>query len=212
MPANLTRIQDFLRRPGIEGPQRLQGYIPSHILDGNKAGRNLNCTGHDAYGTHDPIGVSGVTIATGVDLGQTDAATLRKIGVDAAVISLFSPFLGKKDKDAVKVFHRVGGLAISQAEADMLDDCIHRHHCQLISARYDRDAGAGAFASLPWQAQAAIFSVLYQRGTGYASKMPKTWGHLVRRDWQAAAEELCTGFTQYSERRALEGKLLKEMA
>ena len=84
MPANLTRIQDFLRRPGIEGPQRLQGYIPSHILDGNKAGRNLNCTGHDAYGTHDPIGVSGVTIATGVDLGQTDAATLRKIEIGRA--------------------------------------------------------------------------------------------------------------------------------
>lgn len=205
---NMKHIQDFLRRHGIEGPQQTRAYIPCKKL----SGCSVNFTGGNArVDDLDPFGVSGVTIATGVDLGQTDYVTLKRIGVQESICNMLAPFLGKKDKDAVVVLNRLGGLTVSQAVADELDYCMHYDHYKRISTRYDKDAGMGAFDNIPKQAQAVIFSILYQRGPGYVSKMPKTWGFLVKKEWCAAAHELQTGFKEYADRRKLEGIYLAEI-
>ena len=104
-------------------------------------------------------------------------------------------------------------LTLTEAQADSLDAAMLRHHVHKISNRYDRDAGAGAFVRLPWQAQAVIVSIQYQRGVNSPSRYPNTWAALVRRDWADAARRLCTGhfWTGYRQRRALEGELLREL-
>ena len=66
---------------------------------------------------------------------------------------------------------------------------------------------------LPWQAQAAIFSILYQRGTGSPKHYPNTWQAFVRQDFVDAARRLCTEsyWDRYQSRRRKEGQLLKQL-
>ena len=84
------------------------------------------------------------------------------------------------------------------------------YHAELISRRYDRDAGAGAYVSLPKEAQVVIFSACYQYGVGFADKFPEVWRALARKQWAAAGALLCERkrWGDYANRRAREGKLL----
>lgn len=205
---HMQEISEVLHRPGFEGPQQLRGYIPCDLSSGGTA----NYYGGPNPERYEPMGISGVTVGTGVDLGQTDADTLRGMGVPEALTTLFRPYLGKRDVEAVYALH-AAPLSIGAEDADRLDSAMLGHHVQKISARYDRDAGSGAFDALPWQAQAVIVSIQYQRGVNSPSKYPNTWAALVRRDWADAARRLCTGhfWSGYRQRRALEGRLLEEL-
>lgn len=208
MPIALDKIENFLRGPHCEGPQQLRGYIPCHLVGGGTA----NYYGGPEPEKYEPMGVSGVTIATGVDLGQTDAMTLERLGIATGIVNRLLPYLGKRKEKAVAVLHRLP-LTVSQFIAEDLDRAMFRHHAGIISARYDKDAGPDAFAALPWQAQTAIFSILYQRGSGSPRKFPLTWAAFVRQDWADAAARLQNGkfWEGYRARRAREGKLLEEL-
>ena len=121
--------------------------------------------------------------------------------------------LGKQDVAAVYSLH-AAPLSIGKPEADILDKAMLHHHVNKIAARYDRDAGAGAFESIPWQAQAVIVSIQYQRGVNSPSRYPNTWAALVRRDWADAAARFKNGslWSGYQSRREAEGKILEEIA
>lgn len=205
----IERIRAFLNGDGIEGPQQLRGYIPCNVRGGGTA----NYRGGPNPEKYEPMGVSGVTIATGVDLGQTDIRTMRDWGVEPGLVQDFIPYIGMRKKDAVMALNRAP-LTISQDEADHLDRQFHSAYAALVAARYDRDAGAGAFENLPWQAQVAIFSVLYQRGTGSPKKYQPTWDRLVRREWAAAAKDFGNSglWNGYMTRRRKEGALLAQLA
>lgn len=204
MPIYIDKIKEVLT--WFEGEQQLRGYIPCNLNTGGTA----NYYGGPNPERYDPMGISGVTIGTGVDLGQTDAATLQKIGVPAALTTLFSPYLGKQDVAAVYALH-AAPLSIGKSEADVLDKAMLNHHVNKISARYDKDAGVGAFESIPWQAQAVIVSIQYQRGVNSPSKYPNTWKAFISRDWADAAARLKNGrlWTGYQSRRAAEGRILE---
>ena len=204
MPIYMDKIKEVLAR--FEGKQQLRGYIPCNLNTGGTA----NYYGGPNPGRYDPMGISGVTIGTGVDLGQTDAATLQSIGVPEALTTLFRPYLGKQDVAAVYALY-AAPLSIGKSEADLLDTAMLNHHVNKIAARYDRDAGAGAFEQIPWQAQAVIVSIQYQRGVNSPSKYPNTWKAFISRDWADAAARLKNGrlWTGYQSRRAAEGKILE---
>ena len=208
MALHMDKIAHVLHLPGFEGPQQLRGYIPCNLVGGGTA----NYYGGPNPERYEPMGISGVTVGTGVDLGQTDAQTLLGMGVSDTLVAVFLSYLGRRQRDAVRALH-TASLIISQEDADNLDAAMLGHHIEKISRRYDRDAGAGSFAKLPWQAQAVIVSIQYQRGVNSPSKYPNTWAALVRRDWADAARRLCTGhfWTGYRQRRALEGELLREL-
>ena len=203
---DLQKIIGVLRRSGFEGPQQLRGYIPCNLVGGGTA----NYTGGPNPERYRPMGISGVTVGTGVDLGQTDVATLRDIGVSEPLIRRLRPYIGERREDAVEALH-AAPLTLAQDEADALDMSMISHHVAKISARYDRDAGTDAFAALPWQAQAVIVSLLYQRGVGSPKKYPNTWAALVRADWRDAADRLRNArlWQGYHHRRASEGRLLE---
>ena len=210
MPVYPDKIRSVLNRPGFEGPQQLRGYIPCNLASGGTA----NYKGGPNPERYAPMGVSGVTIGTGVDLGQTDAETLNGMGVSAGIVNQLRPYLGRGKAAAVAVLHRLP-LTISQAVADELDAAMLNHHIAKIVDYYDRAVGLpGCFATLPWQAQAVIVSIQYQRGVKSPRKYPNTWKAFVNQDWADAAYRLGTGrfWEGYRERRALEGKLLEEIA
>lgn len=204
MGIDVAAFRAFLNRPGVEGPQRLVAYVPC---------RPRNYTGQGEPSAYAAIAASGVTVATGCDLGQQSGTGLRAMGVDADILRRLAPYLQKRRAAALAALHE-RPLALRREEADAIDAVVIGRYALLAAARYDRDAGDGAFAALPWQAQAAIGSILFQRGSGSPRSYPNTWAAFVARDWKTAAAKLCNAslWDAYRIRRRLEGELLKELA
>lgn len=202
MPADILYISKFLNTPGVEGPQQLCGYAPGK--PGNFTGRNQDPSLYTA------IAASGVTIATGCDLGQTNADTMLGYGLDRGVVNSLRPYFGLKRQDAICKLSSLP-LTIAKHTADAIDHAVHGGYLRYVVAAYDRESSV-PFADLPKQAQAVIFSLCFQKGcTGVRTDWPKVWGHLVLQDWPRAVHELETGFSQYKLRRSIEGKLLREV-
>ena len=190
MPIDHNYIRATLER--FEGRGIARGYVPTK------------------KGT--PLGVSGVTIGTGVDLGQQTTAGLLDMGVPHSVVIKFLPYIGLKTIAAVKAI-QAQPLTLTALEVKALDGAVIGRYVRDIEARYNKDNPASPFADLPPEAQAVLVSILYQRGLGSPKNYPNTWKLLLAGDWPGAAAKLCNGalWDGYQTRRAAEGKLLKRI-
>ena len=191
MSINFDFIKNFLGP--LEGAGVTRGYVPC-----DKAGR--------------PLGVSGVTIGTGVDLGQQTGAGLLDMGVPHAVVKKLLPYIGLKKAAALAAI-KAQPLVLTPAEVAAIDDAVFARYVRDIEARYNKDNPASPFADSPPEAQAVLVSILYQRGLGSPKNYPNTWKLLLAGDWPGAAAKLCNGalWDGYQTRRAAEGKLLKRI-
>ena len=191
MSININFIKNFLGP--LEGAGVTRGYVPC-----DKAGR--------------PLGVSGVTIGTGVDLGQQTGAGLLDMGVPHAVVKKLLPYIGLKKAAALAAI-KAQPLVLTPAEVAAIDDAVFARYVRDIEARYNKDNPASPFADSPPEAQAVLVSILYQRGLGSPKNYPNTWKLLLAGDWPGAAAKLCNGalWDGYQTRRAAEGKLLKRI-
>ena len=168
--------------------------------------RRRNFTGRNCREDCGPVlGVSGVTIAAGLDLGQHTARELAAMGLESALLARFAPFLGLK-KEAAAAALAASPLTISREECRAVNEALHRTYTDRTAARFARDSD-GDFAALPWQAQAVATSLMLHLGT--PPRYPVTWRHLLAHDWPDAAHELETGFSRYQNRRREEAALLR---
>jgi hypothetical protein len=137
---------------------------------------------------------------------------LLRNGLEAGIVNMLRPYFTLRKDAAVKKLHALP-LFISADTAGDLDAATHGAHARIIAARYNRDKPALSFEELPWQAQAVVFSLLFQRGTGVCGKAPNTWAALVAGNWRDAARRFCDPslWDGYHGRRKLEGELLKEL-
>ncbi len=200
----ISYISDFLNLDGVEGPRQTRGYIPAR--PGNFYGRP-----DQDPSRYTAIGASGVTIATGCDLGQTDIPTLEGYGLSSNLASKLSPYIGLKKARAInKLAERP--LIISTEEAAEIDHCVHAGYLRrYVQPAYNR-ASAVPFEDLPEQAQAVVFSVCFQKGCGGVRRdWPKLWRFLTTQDWTCAVNELENGFSQYKLRRRIEARILREL-
>ena len=158
------------------------------------------------------LGVSGVTIGTGVDLGQQTGAGLMDMGVPHSVVKKLLPYIGLKKAAAQDALRRQP-LTLTAEEVAALDDAVIRRYVRDIEARYNKNFPASPFADIPREAQAVVVSLLYQLGLGSPAKFPRTWNALQAGDWKDAARRLGDGllWDGYQTRRAAEGKLLKRI-
>lgn len=202
--ADMAFISGFLNESGVEGRRQTRAYVPArpHNFTGAKRQSPRQFTA---------IGASGVTIATGVDLGQTSAAELAAYGLEPGLGLRLAPWLGLKRQAAIDKLARMP-LTISGDLAARLDRAVHEGYLRRhVRPAFEKASGA-SFDSLPREAQAVIFSCCFQKGCrGVASDWPILWGSLIRQDWQAASHELLTGFRQYVGRRRKEGLLLARL-
>lgn len=195
MPIHTDFIRAFLAR---WERRQAAAYIPC---------RKRNYTGARAYDSAvygEVIGSSGVTVGTGLDLGQQSESDLRRMGLPDALLARFRPCLGKRTAEAVAAL-AAAPLTLSDAECDALDAAVHADYIARAAALYDAHAQK-PFADCPPEAQAVIVSLFYQLGSPI--RYPQTWRLLCAGDWSGAARELQTGFTRYANRRADEGRLL----
>lgn len=203
---DISHISNFLTR--VEGTRQTQGYIPCNL----KTGGTANYKGGPNPQNYTAMGASGVTIATGCDLGQTDIATLQKYGLtDDFLLNRFKPYIGLKQNDAI---YRLNSLPlnITEAQAESLDNAVHNGYLSRYVVPAYNKASRISFYDLPANAQDVIMSVCFQKGCGGVRRdWPKLWSFLISQDWKAASNELITGFAQYKNRRTIEGKHLAEL-
>jgi hypothetical protein len=110
------------------------------------------------------IGISGVTVGMGVDLGQQTARNLREIGVDPKIISKLTPYLGVRGQAALDL-SRNNSLYLTREEALELTFAVQNRFLGELRTTYGEK-----FDKLPAPARSVILSLSYQYGTGGAQR------------------------------------------
>ena len=149
----------------LEGGQRLDAYPP-------------------------PAKGSGVTVATGIDLGQRSVAELKELGASEALIEKVTPYLGKKDSDA-KALLKSKPLTLDQAEADELDSIIGSEIRSVVGTKYESATGT-KLGDLPAEARDVVESLAYNFGPNLDSKLPTIWKLITDNDWAGLKRALET--------------------
>ncbi|MBB1060038.1 pesticin C-terminus-like muramidase [Marilutibacter spongiae] len=171
------------------------------------------------------LGVSGVTISTGIDLGQQSASGTRNIlnnyiadegnagNVDVdALMSKLDPYFGLQ-KEAAATELANNPLTVTQAEAELLAEAFKYHFLNQIANKFDANNKLGmTFRQLPSAAQTVIMDFAYQYGLSDSKgNIRRTfWNHVYNGEWLQLAEWLNSGPDPYKSRRRREGNLLMD--
>ena len=146
MPENVD--YEFLSE--LEGGSKTAGYVPA-------AG----------------VSKSGVTIATGYDLGQRSESDLKSLKLDSLLVVKLKPYLGVKGKSAQELIKK-SPLIIAMSQAQAIDKAVKSAHIAKLKLKYDAAAAnSKKFIDLPSQAQTVIASVSFQYGVGLDVRAPK---------------------------------------
>jgi hypothetical protein len=189
----------------FEGKAYERGYIP--------------CKGGTYYGggpeKGEPLGASGVTIATGVDLGQQTRGGLASMGVSGETLLFLEPYIGLKKQAAVERL-KAAPLTITPERVKEIDGAVHKHYIDGAAEMF----GVGRFNDAPKQVQAVAASLHYQFGTPFRDASPGlglAWSALRHGNYREAATYLTApqGWSkdhqQYMARRKQEAALLREI-
>jgi hypothetical protein len=150
---------------------------------------------------------SGVTVGSGVDLGQQSTASLAALKLSSELVAKLRPYLGLKQEAAVAALKKTP-LALTKPEIHELDQAIRDTHMAALQKAYNA-ASKVDFADLPDCAQTILCSVSYQYGVGLSKRTPNFWAIVIRQDWEAATNALRNFNDRYPTRRNLEADYLE---
>lgn len=162
----------------LEGKRILNGYVPTT--------KNMK---------------SGVTIATGFDLGQRNEGDLS--GLPKALIEKLKPYLGIKGAEAKTL---AGNLKITDSEAKTIDEFSHGEVLNDLRKKWKAKTGK-SFDDLPMHKATIVASVRFQHGD-LATKTPNFWRQTTTGDWQGATENLRNFQDEHPRRRNKEADYL----
>jgi len=182
----MPNLIDYAFLSEREGSVRLDGYVPAPA---------------DSK--------SGVTIATGFDLGQRNRAHQRALALPLSLVDKLAPYLGVIRFDAQKLLDKAP-LRISLLEARLIDKAVKHDHLARLVASYAAspyNTKKIDFFSLPAEAQTVIASLAFQYGT-LSTRTPRIWKMFSSQDWEAAVLELRNFEDPHPTRRKLEANVL----
>lgn len=136
---------------------------------------------HDGWGN--PIANSGVTISTGIDIGQMSITDLMELfrGADVVwedLIAKLKPYLGKK-RTAAMQFLKDNPLTVTKDEASILDYMMRIRVIEALRKQWFRFTNY-EFDHLPDQVQTVLFSLAWNLGENLSIRYPNTWGKFVK--------------------------------
>lgn len=172
----------------LEGGSRTSGYVP--VPESSK---------------------SGVTIATGFDLGQRDEDELRQLELDESLITTLKSYLGVQGEAAAALI-RNNPLTITESQAKTIDQAVKRAHIDKLRTRYRFAIGNTAgkpFFAIPAEAQTVIASVSFQYGVNLKVATPKFWRAASSQNWRQSVAILRDFGDAYPTRRRKEARLLE---
>ncbi len=187
MPARRSVDWTFISQE--EGGQQLRGYVP--MPDTSQ---------------------SGVTIATGVDLGQRTPQEIDALEIPGPLKDRLRPFATLKRGAAVAALDETP-LLISRDEASQLDRAVKSEALAGLRAVYDAAIAPDCpcFDDLPGPAQTTIASVAFQYGTDLPRRTPRFWRAVTAQDWLAAVSELRDFQDRFAKRRNREADLIETL-
>ena len=202
MPRADAFITEILER--FEGAGRRRGYVP--LQQGRKGQEQ----------TARVMGNSGVTIGTGVDLGQHSREALEQMGVPATIIGALVPYLGLQ-KEAALAKLQTCPLVLAEDAVLALDRAVIGHFITRMEERCNRAVQGfsgkrrpACFADRAKEVQAVLVSLAYHLGFG---GFPRTFALLVSEAYREAIAELHNSAAwnhRYIYRRREEAALLEE--
>jgi len=179
---------DYKFLSNLEGGSKTTGYVPA-------AG----------------VSKSGVTIATGFDLGQRDEKDLKPLKLNTLLITKLKPYLGAKGANAQALL-RKSPLVINSIQASAIDKAVKLDHVTKLKLKYDTATGnKKKFIDLPHQAQTVITSISFQYGVGLNIRAPKFWKAVTSQHWTEAIKLLKAFGDAYPTRRKKEAALLEKI-
>jgi hypothetical protein len=185
MAVNWAKIREF------EG-FKIEGYIPKD--KDNKI-----------------LGESGVTVGSGIDLGQQTAAGLKKAGVPERIINKLTDYFGKRKDKAEKILEEKP-LTLSKDEAELLTERVKEDTLRRAKGWYNRNNKAdNDWSDLTDREQTVVTSVMFQYGVG-SKKTPTFNKHLINNDWNSLAKELGDFKDDYFSRRMKELSYLTQQS
>jgi len=164
----------------------------------------------------DPNGSqSGVTIATGVDLGSKTADIINAWGISDDLKAKLLPYAGLKGQ-AAQNYLNLHPLTITQAEGNQLDSVVQSSNTTTLIQQYNAASPGPHFVELPTEAQTVIMSVGHQFGQPLSDSTPRFWADVIRQKWDAARTELLNFDgpvkpSRYQTRRTKEAALLAKL-
>lgn len=144
---------------------------------------------------------SGVTIASGFDLGARSLEDLK--GLPQDIIDLLQPFLGLKGAEASEV---ASNLKVSNTQSNIINDFAKKEATETLSRRWKETTGED-FSKLPMNKATAVASVAFQYGN-LETETPNYWRQVTSGDWNAAEKNLRDFQDDYGTRRNLEADYL----
>lgn len=167
----------FLRE--VEGFET-EGYVPK---EGGKAIEN-----------------SGVTVGSGIDLGQWKKEDLAKMGVPSNILKKLTPYFGKKKDEAIDALSN-DPLSLEKEEAEKLTSLVKKGYANKVKGWYNRNNKVdNDWSDLTDRQQTAITSVYFQYGVG-SNKTPNFNKQVLANDWQGVVKNLRNFGDRYDNRR-----------
>ena len=203
-----TNHQGFVAQPnavdgtGAYPPVQPYGIDTSFI--GRQEGFRL-----DAYVPDPVFSSSGVTVGTGVDVGQRSVADIQALGISEALKQKLIPYAGLKGQGAMN-FLANRPLRLTEDEAYALDGAVAQEIFGDVATLYDATATGNSFSELPLEARTAIGDVAYQYGANLPQRLPDFWGDVTQGRWDEATQSLKNFGDRYPARRTAEAALLEQ--
>jgi GH24 family phage-related lysozyme (muramidase) len=151
--------------------------------------------------------LSGVTIANGLDLGQQDEDSLRRMGLTDDLIELFTPYFGLQGADA-KAFLEENPLFISPEQKSFIEDKLNEDDYKRFSNFWNSSETYTPWENLKPEQQAVLLSVFRQYGN-LPTETKNFWGYASTGDWDGVLRELRDFKDETPDRRNREADLLE---
>jgi len=144
---------------------------------------------------------SGVTIASGFDLGARKESDLK--GLPEEIIELLKPFLGFTGVEASEIAPK---LKVSDDQAKIINEFAKSTELAKLKTKWQNATGTN-FDDLPTEQATVLTSVAFQYGD-LESKTPNFWKQTTSGDWVGAYKNLLNFGDRYTSRRLDEAQLL----
>ena len=173
---------DFIRRQ--EG-FRLDGYVPE-------------------------LGFSrgGVTVGTGVDIGQMNVADIMALDIPQELKQKLAPYAGLIGQDAAYLLN-IRPLHLTEHEANALDRVVTHNTVEGVARHFNTAAPGNSFTELPPEARTVIADLAHQYGSNLAQRIPNFWSDVTEGRWESVIQKLRNFGDRYSTRRNAEADLLQ---
>ena len=144
---------------------------------------------------------SGVTIASGFDLGARKLSDLK--GLPEDIIALLTPFLGFTGAEASEI---APNLKVSEDQAKIINEFAKSTELAKLKTKWQNATGTN-FDDLPTEQATVLTSVAFQYGD-LESRTPNFWKQTTGGDWVGAYKNLLNFGDRYTSRRLNEAQLL----